>query len=207
MKIAPNTLTGLCVALPLALGAVALARPTAPTEAAAEAAVYAIDSTHSSVLFKVSHFQSSFFYGRFNEVSGEFTLDTEDLAASRVRMVVNADSVDAKVEDLSKHLRSPDFLDAVQFPQIVFESKSVKAGEETDTLEVTGELTLRGVTKPLTLTVEKVGEGPGMRGARLMGWHATFTIDRAQFGVDYGIERGNVGREVEMIVSIEGHAR
>lgn len=206
MKIAPNTVTGFCVALPLALGAVALARPTAPTDAT-EAAVYAIDSTHSSVLFKVSHFQSSFFYGRFNEVSGEFTLDTEDPAASRVRMVVNADSVDAKVEDLSKHLRSPDFLDAVQFPQIVFESKSVKAGEDTDTLEVIGELTLRGVTKPLTVTVEKVGEGPGMRGARLMGWHATFTIDRAQFGVDYGVKRGNVGREVELIVSIEGHAR
>ncbi|MDP6540456.1 MAG: YceI family protein [Planctomycetota bacterium] len=195
------------VALSLLIGAAALARGAALAPDPADGAQYTIDATHSNVLFKVSHFRSSLYYGRFNEVSGEFTFDAADPAASSVRMVVRADSVDAKVENLSKHLRSPDFLDATQFPEIVFESKSVEAGEAPDTLEVSGELTLRGVTRPLTVTVEKVGEGPGMRGARLMGWHARFTIDRGEFGVDYGIERGAVGREVELIVSVEGHAR
>jgi len=192
----------------LALAALALSRGATGAEtAAAEAAEYAIDPTHSNVLFKVQHFGASWFYGRFNEVSGEVAIDREKPANSHVLMIVKASSVDAKVSKLTDHLRSPDFLDAVQFPEIVFESTKVAAGKKKGTFEVTGELTLHGVTKPLTVAVEEVGSGAGPTGGEIVGLHTTFTIDRGEFGLKYGYDSGAVGKEVLLIVSVEAQRR
>jgi polyisoprenoid-binding protein YceI len=187
---------------PIGLGA--FTRPESAATPVPEAAEYSLDATHSSVIFKVKHLGASWFYGRFNGISGKIEVDEKDPAKSSVLFQIDAASVDTKNDKLDTHLKSPDFLDAAQFPEIVFESESVKKGKAKDSLEVTGKLTLRGVTKPLTLTVEKVGAGDA-RGKPVVGYHTSFTIDRTDFGVSYGADNGGVGKEVELTISAEAY--
>ena len=167
---------------------------------AAEAEIYAVDGTHSSVLFKVRHNDVSYFYGRFGDVSGTFSFDEEKASECSVEIEVKAESIDTRTAKLDQHLRSPDFFDAKQFPVISFKSTKVKKGKDK-VYSVTGDLSLHGVTKSITVDMEHVGTADGRRG-KLMGFHTTFTIDRTDFGMNYGIGTA-LGSEVEMTISIE----
>lgn len=195
-------------ALPLLCATVLGERPAAPTAPlAAEGLELGIDTTHSSVLFKVKHNSVAWFYGRFNRMDGSIRYDEQAPSKSYVLLKVDAASVDSRNQKLDDHIKSPDFLDAKQFSEVVFESKSVKAGKKKDQYEVEGTLTLRGVTKPLTITVEKTGLGEGRRGGKIAGFHTSFTIDRTEFGVSYAPDGSGVGREVELTISIEANAK
>ncbi|HVS12639.1 MAG TPA: YceI family protein [Thermoanaerobaculia bacterium] len=178
----------------LGLGLPAVAVPAA-------AASYQIDAVHSSVLFKVKHFGVANVYGRFNEIAGTIEYDDAAPESGKVELVIQAGSVDTHAEDRDNHLRSPDFFNAAQFPTITFESTKVeKAGD--DTYRVTGDLTLLGVTKPVTLTVEKTGEGAHPRSQKpLIGFEARGTIRRSEWGMEF--MNGPLSDEVELIIAIE----
>jgi len=145
---------------------------------------YEVDPVHSFVIFRclnLAQASSVFIYGRFTDIKGRIVVD-KDPAKSSVEIVINADSLDTGVPDRDKHLKSPDFLNTKQFPTITFKSKKVEAIGK-NRFRVTGDLTLHGVTRPITVTVTKVGEGKNFKGMQVIGFETTFTIKRSDFGM------------------------
>jgi len=187
---------GICAFVASVLGALALLQ--SPSESGPEAGTYDVDGVHSSVLFKVKHAGIAWFYGRFNGISGSFTLGND--GKGEVDLSVSAASVDTGNEKRNGHLKSPDFFNAVEFPTITF--KGALEGEG-DAWTANGKLTLHGVTRDVEAEVERVGSGEAMKGFRT-GLFATFTINRSDFGMKYGVDNGALGDEVEIIVSLEG---
>src|SRR5690242_5758721 len=112
---------------------------------------YVIDGMHSGVNFKIGHIGLSWVYGRFDKFSGGFTLDANDPSKASFRLTIEAASVDTNNEKRDGHLKSPDFFNAKQFPTINFQSTAVKAVK--DGYQVTGDLTMHGVTKPVTFVL------------------------------------------------------
>jgi len=159
-----------------------------------------IDREHSSVIFKIKHAGASWFYGAFKSISGSFTLGTEQPADNKIDVLIDAGSIDTRDKKRDQHLMSPDFFDAKQFPDITFKSRS--ATPRGEAFEVVGDLTLRGVKKPVTVTVDKTGEGE-FYGKRI-GYEVVFTIKRSDFGMDYGISQKVLGDEVTLMVAVEG---
>ena len=154
-----------------------------------------VDAAHTAVIFKVSHMGASNQYGRFNDVTGSLT--TGDAAAFNfTALTESVDTNNAKRDD---HLRSPDFFNAKQFPEITFTGSSITPNE--DGMELSGELSLHGVTTPLTVQLTKVGEAENRGGGKRIGLETTFTINRSDFGMDQMI--GPVGDEVTLIISFE----
>jgi polyisoprenoid-binding protein YceI len=164
---------------------------------------HAIDGAHTSVSFQIPHLGLSWIWGRFNTVSGGFTLDANDPARSSFTMTIDAESVDTGIRQRDDHLRSPDFLNVRQFPMITFKSTRVAAVEGG--FEVTGDFTLHGQTRPLTLRLEggKTAEFP--RGVARTGFTTSTTIKRSDFGMGGMLEV--VGDEVKITVSFEGTRR
>jgi len=185
--------------LALLLGLAAAYRGAPAASAAEAAASYKVDPVHSMVIFKVKHMGAGNFYGRFNQVSGTFTIDDADPSKNRVEFEVKADSIDTANKQREDHLKGPDFFNVVQFPTITFKGKELKKAGESH--EVAGDLTFRGVTKPLKAKVEKVGTGKGRRGETITGFEATFTLKRSDFGMNYMV--GPLGDEIHVIVSTE----
>lgn len=178
------------------------APPAKPAEKSAPtgSATYVIDTVHSTVLFKIKHLNASWAFGRFDDVSGTFTVDYDKPEKSSLKVEIKTESVDTNAEDRNKHLQSPAFFDAKQFPTITFEGKSVK--KKGETWSVTGDLSLHGVTKSITVDLEHVGTAPGMRGGELCGFFGTFTLKRSDYGMKFMAEQ--LGDEVALTVSIEG---
>ncbi len=166
----------------------------------AEGATYAVDTVHSTVIFRVKHMNTSFAYGRFNNITGQFALD-QDPGASKFDLQVKTDSVDTGNAGRDKHLKSPDFLNVVQHPTMSFKSTSV-AADGPDALKVTGDLTFHGVTRPVTVKVTKTGTGKDMRGRPVAGFETSFVFKRTDFKMDKMTNA--VGDEVTIIVSVEG---
>jgi len=174
-------------------------------EGANNADTFTIDGVHSNVIFKIEHLGVSSFFGRFNDVSGSFLLDRENPDQSRVEIVVKYKSVDTNASRRDRHLKSPDFFNADEFPTITFTSTSVTPGEG-DTFKVDGKFTLLGTTRPLSVTLNWIGEGD--RGAQFGyrgGFDTTFTIKRSDFGMDWHPEL--LGDDVTLFVGIEGQRR
>jgi polyisoprenoid-binding protein YceI len=161
---------------------------------------FKIDPVHSSVIFSAMHLGVANFYGRFNDVSGTVVFDKADPSKSSVDLTIPVESVDTHNEKRDQHLKSPDFFNAKQFPVITFKSKTVESSG--DTYKVTGDFTLHGVTKPVTLEIKKGGEGQGAQGEIRGGGEARFTIKRSDFGMAF--MQGPVGDEINIIVSLEG---
>lgn len=195
-----------CYKLGLAVIAVALL-PLMTAQKAAEAPqaaggteTYKVDPVHSSNWFCIKHLNVANFYGRFNELEGTIVLNPSDPAACSFDIQIKVDSVDSNNSGRDKHLKSGEFFDAEKYPQIKFKSTAVKkAGEEA--YDVQGDLTLHGVTKPLTVKVERTGAGPGMKGERRAGFETRFDIKRSDFGMTTMLN--GLGDEVRLTVSIE----
>ena len=170
--------------------------------AALAAATYDIDPVHSSVHFRVRHLSASNFQGRFNTVSGTLVFDEAQPEKSSIELEVAADSVDTRNEQLDDHIESPDFLNAKQFPVITFKSAGV-AKKGDNRYEVSGKLTIRGITKDVTADVEHVGSSDMGRFGPRIGFSTTLTINRRDFQVNYGTADA-VGDEVTLIIDIEG---
>ena len=169
----------------IALFAVGLMAAAAVPSSAAE--TYQVDSVHSYVLFKIKHLDIGYSYGRFNGAAGELTWDDAKGTIAAVAMQVNAKDVDTDVEKRDEHLRSADFFDAEKFTTISFQSTRVQK-QAPDNFEITGDLTLLGQTRPLTVTARQTGAGQDPRGKFRRGFETEFTIKRSDWGMDFMLE-------------------
>ncbi|HEY2103763.1 MAG TPA: YceI family protein [Chthoniobacterales bacterium] len=164
------------------------------------AETFKLDPVHTFVLFSVQHLGIAHTYGRFNDVSGTVVFDKDNPSKSSVELSVPVESLDTHNSIRDKSLRSPDFFDAKQFPTMTFKSTKVEGSGEM--LKVSGDLTIHGVTKPLSVDFKKGGEGKGVFGEMRGGGETHFTIKRSDFGMNF--EQGEVGDEVNIILSLEG---
>ena len=177
----------------------------AVTPALAAPEAFAIDPAHSGVAFSIRHLFSRV-PGRFTKFEGKIVVDRDDYTKSSVEVSIDAASIDTNEPARDKHLKSPDFFDAAKFPKLTFKSTKVsQAG--TNKLSVDGNLTIRGVSKPVTLDVDVLGYGPGYGGRFLGGFEAKTKINRQDFGVAWNdlIEGGGavLGDEVEIKLNVE----
>lgn len=193
-------------ALAAAAGIFAVKAPAATekgTEAAPSAATeFQIDVAHSTVLFSARRMGVVNVYGRFNQLSGAFSVDEENVGNSSVNIEIRTESVDSGQPSRDNHLRNADFFNAVQFPVITFKSTAVeRTGEKM--FEVTGDLNLHGVTKSLTIPVEIIGRG-SQRGRTMLGFESHFTIKRSEFGMNFMQGEVGISDEIKMILAIQG---
>jgi polyisoprenoid-binding protein YceI len=161
-----------------------------------------IDPVHSSVVFRTKHLDTSYVYGRFDKFTGTITDSPQDPSKTAFDVTVDVNSINTGNEKRDGHVKGPDFFSAKEFPTITFKSTSVQSGGGEGKLQVTGDLTMHGVTKPITATVERVGESsnPPPFGNRV-GYVSTFTVKRSDFGMNKMIPM--VGDEVELTVAFE----
>ena len=177
--------------------------------AAAKPEKYEIDPEHVTFAMQVSHIGYFDMIGLFTEGSGSFTFDEKALSVSDIKVTVKTASFFSGHQKRDDHVRSADFLNAKEFPEMVFIGKSSeRTGERTG--KINGELTLRGVTRPLSLDViwNKSGEYPfggGLFGGKpyVIGLNARGTLNRSDFGMTYAVENGLVGDRVELILGFE----
>jgi polyisoprenoid-binding protein YceI len=184
----------------------AIAKPAAAkASAAASGETFAIDAVHSSIAYKISHLGITNFYGRFNKCEGSFTFDPANPSSATFSVTIDADSIDSNNSQRDGHLKSPDFFNTKQFPTITFKSKSVE--KSGDAFTITGDMTLLGVTKPVTAKFTWGGEATGEKFGHRAGCEASFTFNRSDFGMKYGIENKALGDEVAVTVALEGVAK
>ncbi len=168
-----------------------------PARAADE---FAVDPMHSGVNFKISHLGLSWIHGRFDNYSGSFTLDGADPGKSSFTLTIKTESIDTNNSKRDDHLRSPDFFNAKQFPAITFKSTAVKPAK--DGYEVTGDLTLHGVTKPVTFTLLGGRKAEFPKGVQRTGFSTELVLKRSEFGMTKFGEM--LGDDVHVAVSFEG---
>ena len=169
----------------------------------AMAADYAIDKQgqHAFVNFKISHLGYSWLYGTFKDFDGKFSFDAAKPEASKVSVTLNTASVDTNHAERDKHIRSDDFLSVGKHPTATFESTSVKSTGE-GTADISGNLTLNGVTKPVVIAAKFIGEGSDPWGGYRAGFEGSTTLKLKDF--DIAMDLGPASETVELILSIEG---
>jgi polyisoprenoid-binding protein YceI len=176
-----------------------------PVLSFAAPATFNLDASHSTAGFAVKHLVISSVRGEFRTFSGVVQLDDADPTKSTVEATIDVNSLDTHVADRDAHLKSPDFFDTAKFPTVTFKSTKVaKAGK--DALKVTGDLTLHGVTRPVTLDVKTSPEVKGMFGETRRAFAATTKISRKDFGLTWNklVEAGPaVGDEVVITLDLE----
>ncbi|MFN3597675.1 MAG: YceI family protein [Rubricoccaceae bacterium] len=192
---------------PAAPGA-ALERLAAGTPVASEGAVtYALDAAHTSVAFRIRHMGVAYVPGRFTDFDGQVTFDPENLAATQVRATVQVASVNTAVAMRDDHLRSADFFEAETYPEMTFTSTGATP-TGPNTFRLSGDLTIKGTTRPVTFEATAAGPIADPRAGSRVGFHATTTIDRRDFGITWGqtMPSGvpSVGHQVQIILDVEG---
>ena len=168
-----------------------------------QAADYLIDTekAHAFIQFRIKHLGYSWLLGRFNDFEGTFSYDEADPAASRVEVTIRTASIDSNHAERDKHLRGEDFLDVDKFPQATFVSTGFTENEDKSAV-LTGNLTLRGVTRPVSIAVKPVGHGPDPWGGKRRGFEGATTLKLADYNIDFDL--GPAAREVELFLSVEG---
>lgn len=163
---------------------------------------YIFDKAHTQVIFSALHLGFSHSHGRFMNIDGSFTFDEAKPEDSAIDVTIDANSIDMGSKEWDDHLKKKDFLNVEAFPTMTFKStKAEKTGEKTG--KVTGDFTLLGVTKPLTLDVTYNGSGAHpYSNNHIAGFSATATIKRSEFGMTYGIP--GVSDDVSVIIQVEG---
>jgi polyisoprenoid-binding protein YceI len=159
------------------------------------------DPVHSFVVFDVHHLGAGYVYGTFGGPTGTINFDPSDLTKTTFDLSVETGSIDTRNKMRDNDLKGPDFFDAKQFSTLTFKSTSVtKTGDNT--MSVTGDLTVRGVTKSITVPMEMTGQGKGMKGETRTGFRADFKIDRNDFGMAADPEPV-IGNEIHIVVALE----
>ncbi|MBE7452417.1 MAG: YceI family protein [Kofleriaceae bacterium] len=165
-----------------------------------------IDPTHSTAGFLVRHMVVSKVRGSFKSFSGTIAYDPDAIERSSVQVELDVASIDTREEKRDAHLRSADFFDAEHHPRLTFRSTAVKRTGK-DTLEVTGDLTMRGVTHPVVLKVEELGGGKDPWGNDRLAWSAHTTVNRKEWGLNWNqvLEAGGVlvSEKVEIELDIQ----
>ena len=169
-------------------------------QSAMAADVYDYDGVHSSVSFKARHLDISWIHGRFNEVEGKFSIDRENPAKSTFELTIKVDSVDTANVKRDEHLRQPDYFDTKQFPTITFKSTGVKP--ITGGFEVTGDFTMHGVTKSITIVLMG-GQEKEFKGTKRVGLSTEVRLKRSDFNFDK-TAIGPIGDEAIIIIDCEG---
>ncbi|MBR9858461.1 MAG: hypothetical protein GYB38_12210 [Gammaproteobacteria bacterium] len=164
------------------------------------AADYKVDPAHTTAVFEVSHMGFSTLLGRFNTLEGEYQFDAENPAAAKASFTIEADSVDTNHQERDKHLRSPDFFDVRQYPTLNFASTGYEG--DKDGGKLSGDLTVHGVSQPVTFDVSFIGEGEDPWGGYRNGFNAETTIKRSDFGMSYGLP--GVGDDIHIKLFVEG---
>lgn len=173
------------------------------TPFAVQAEDYVIDTknAHAFIQFRIQHLGYSWLYGRFNDFQGEFSYDEKHPEKARVAVSLKTASIDTNHAERDKHLRSKDFFDVAKYPESEFVSTSYESrGEGKGVLK--GNLTLHGVTKPITVEVSQIGTGPDPWGGYRRGFYGSTTITLADFGMTYNL--GPASTTAELQLSLEG---
>ncbi|QBF81911.1 YceI family protein [Shewanella maritima] len=167
----------------------------------ANAADYKIDTqgAHAFIQFKVSHLGYSFVMGRFNEFSGDFSYDKDNLAAGKINVTINTKSVDSNHAERDKHLRGSDFLNTSKHPQASFVSTSIE-DKGNGKLVVNGDFTFNGVTKPLAIDAVMVGEGKDPWGGYRAGFTGTTRFKMKDYGVKMDLGPASAYVDLELVV-------
>ncbi|MFS8063259.1 MAG: YceI family protein [Luteimonas sp.] len=167
----------------------------------AEPARYNLDPDHTQVEFSWNHFGFSNLTGRFDKVEGNFQFDPVDPTRSSIDVSIPMASIDTGVGALDEHLLGPDFFDAAQFPVATFKSSKVER-VDADSLKVSGELTIHGVSRPAVLgvTINRIGEHP-MAGRAAAGFDAKTTLKRSDFGINKYVP--NVSDDIVIAITSE----
>jgi polyisoprenoid-binding protein YceI len=165
-----------------------------------------IDSSHSGIHFSVRHLVIAKVRGQFTRWTGTITAPSGDLTRGSLDVVIDAASIDTGVADRDAHLRSADFFDVERFPELTFTATGVEAAGD-DRLRVKGQLTIKGVTRDVTLDVESLGQTKDPWGNQRMGFSAKTAVDRKDFGLTWNqaLETGGlvVGDRIEIEVEVE----
>jgi polyisoprenoid-binding protein YceI len=165
---------------------------------------YVFDKLHSTVGFQIRHLFSKV-PGKFGDFAGQIQLDEANPEQSSVEVTIKTASIDTGVKMRDDDLRSPNFFDAKKFPEITFKSTAVKKSGE-NTADVTGNLTMHGVTKEVVLKVELLGKGAGPKNSTVSGWDASTALKRSDFGLNWNqVIEGTqmVGDDVQIELHIE----
>ena len=165
-----------------------------------------IDSAHSRVQFSVRHMMISTVRGRFNAFSGTVEFDEDNPTSSSVDVVIDVASIDTREQQRDDHLRSPDFFDAANFPDMMFKSKRIEqTGGKNG--RMIGDLTIKDITKEVTLDVEYAGQAKSPWGTTSAGFAASGSIDRKDFGLNWNqvLETGGilVGDAIKIDIEVE----
>jgi polyisoprenoid-binding protein YceI len=166
-----------------------------------------MDPAHTSIVFSAGHSGFSFTYGFFRQASGTYIIDRDNPANNRFQLVIKAASLDTNHPKRDEHLRSPDFFDVQRYPEITFESTKCVAANAPEggvLYEVTGNLTIHGVTKQVTLPLRMLGEGTGPYGDQRSGFICQREIKRTDFGMNNLLKDNLVGDAIGITVSFEG---
>ena len=179
------------------------------TAASAAPATWTIDQNHSEVGFSIRHMFSKV-PGNFGKFQGAIVYDPQKPEISSVKVEIDPSSINTRNEKRDNHLRSEDFFDVVKFPTLTFVSTKVAASGDNK-LKVDGDLTMHGVTKPVTLFVTFLGAGPSMNGEQRSGFEAITTLNRKDFGIVWNktLDQGGtmLGDDVDIRLNVEGVIR
>jgi len=179
---------------------------TATTTQAPALTTWSIDPAHSHVEFAVKHLMISTVKGRFGIVGGTVRTDDADPAKADVDVEIDANSIDTRQEQRDAHLKSADFFDVEKFPKLTFKSTRVH-DVDGDAFKLTGDLTIHGVTRPITLDVTSEGRGKDPWGGERSGFSATGKIKRSEFGLTWNqvLEAGGfaVGDDIKISLDVE----
>jgi len=172
-----------------------------PVQSLAEKYIIDTKGSHAFIHFRIQHLGYSWLTGRFNTFSGSFEYDEKNPDKASVVVEIDTASIDSNHAERDKHLRGDEFLDVEKYPKAKFESTSFsEKGDGTAVLK--GNLTLHGVTQPVTIDVEHVGHGEDPWGGYRRGFEGNTRIALADFGIDYNL--GPKSKELELILSVEG---
>ncbi len=190
--------------LTLGAGAAAMMSPAAEAQdamtrvpAEVRAGTYALDSAHGKITWSVDHLGFSTYVGQFVNVAATLTLDPANPSASTLTATIPLTDVDSNSDGLDQHLQTDDFFDTANHPTATFRATSIVIDDDDPTeADVIGELTLRGVTRPVTMEVEFNQAGPSMGGVYKVGFDGEATIRRSEFGINFALPA--LGDEVEL---------
>ncbi len=178
-------------------------RPMTSTAIAGDRTTWTIDPSHSTIEFVAKHMMITTVKGRFAEFAGTIVADEANLPGSTVEVTMQAASLDTRSDQRDAHLRSPDFLDVETYPEVTFRSTGLRGSK--DSFQLTGDLTIRGVTRPITLDVTFEGEGKDPWGGTRASFSAKGKFDRRDFGLTWNValETGGILVSNEVKINIE----
>jgi polyisoprenoid-binding protein YceI len=177
-------------------------------DTATRTTVWTIDPVHSAIEFSVKHMRIATVKGRFSDVTGQITIDHENVENSRVEVEIGAVSIDTRNEKRDAHLRSADFFDVEVFPTLTFKSSRIE--QDGEDLVIAGDLTMHGVTRQVMLDAEFNGQAGNPTGHQIISYTAKTQLNRKDFGLNWNatLETGGVlvGEEVRINIEIEAYA-